>query len=95
VYGEDHATATRRSQCVGREAAPPRETLAADSPRTFQPQRVPQGTVNAELASPAGCQPGSPGASAGQLKVEARHAITSESRLLTHGLKPTIAWTRR
>src|ERR1700757_3847250 len=57
VYGEDHATATRRSQCVGREAAPPRETLAASSPRTFQPQRVPQGAVNAELASPASWQP--------------------------------------
>ena len=83
VYGEDHATATRRSQCVGREAVPPRETLAASSPRTFQPQRVPQGTVKADLVKPSKLPDRIPVVLAGQLRIETRAAITSESRLLT------------
>ena len=34
------------------DAAPPRKTLAVSSPEDSQPQRVPQGAVNAELVKP-------------------------------------------
>ena len=69
------------------DAAPPRKTLAASSPRTPNRRgyrKVPSTQSRSSLAS---CPIGSPGAPAGQLRVEARPAITSESRLLKHGLE--------
>jgi hypothetical protein len=69
------------------DAAPPRETLAASSPRTSNRRGYRKVPSTQSRSSPASCPTGSPGAPAGQLRVEARPAITSESRLLKHGLE--------
>ena len=84
VYGEDHATATRRSQCVGLEAAPPRETLTVSFPR------APPAEGTARY-----CQRRAGRARRAANRITGRPswpaqrrsspAITSESRLLRHG----------
>jgi hypothetical protein len=61
--------------------------LTASFPRTPQPQRLPQGTVNAELVKAGKLADRIPAVLAGLLKVETRAAITTESRHLNHGLE--------
>ena len=69
------------------EAAPPRKTVAASSPEDFQPQRVPQGAVNAELVRPGKLPNRITGRPSWPAQSQSPDpAITSESRLLTHGL---------
>src|SRR5215472_9926530 len=82
VYGEDHATATRRSQCVSAlKAAPPRKTLAA-SPEDSQPQRVPHPGLFVEFVQADQLNRRVARGPIGQLRVEMRPTVTSESRLL-------------
>src|SRR5690242_18007563 len=57
VYGEDHATATRRSQCVGLEATPPRETFAASFPIVPNRRGYRKAPSRQSWPSPASCQP--------------------------------------
>ena len=82
VYGEDHATATRRSQCVSAlKAAPPRKTLAV-SPEDSQPQRVPHLGLFVEFVQADQVNRRAAHGTIGQLRVEMRRTVTSESRLL-------------
>jgi hypothetical protein len=82
VYGEDHATATRRSQCVSAlKAAPPRKTKAV-SPEDSQPQRVPHPRLFVEFVQADQLNRRVAHGPIGQLRVEMRRTVTSESRLL-------------